>query len=180
MIKTKYWAADINYIWLILPIYCTCSRHLNYSTMRTVTTLQGSGWNNILSRKGIPSSHCWKGKSRARFSTWTWRKHRAQRAAVSTLGAQWAPDRDTHQHRAQAEDHRKGVKRKTSRQFACLQVLALESKKGKEKKTRKLLWHGCILKKSQPCKTRWLQVYLFKAQFTFLLSTTGCLMIHKQ
>lgn len=43
----------------------------------------------------------------------------------------------------------------------------LREQGGKEKKTHKRLWHGCILKKSQPCKTRWLQVYLFKAQFTF-------------
>lgn len=68
MLKTKYWASDINYIWLILPIYCTCSRHLNYSAMRTVTTLQGSGWNNKLSRKGIPSSHCWKGQIKRQVS----------------------------------------------------------------------------------------------------------------
>lgn len=35
--------------------------------MRTVTTLQGSGCNNKLSRKGIPSSHAGGGKSRGKF-----------------------------------------------------------------------------------------------------------------
>lgn len=28
--------------------------------MRTITTLQWSGWSNELSRKGIPSNHYWR------------------------------------------------------------------------------------------------------------------------
>lgn len=87
MIKTKYWASDINYIWLILPIYCTCSRHLNYSAMRTVTTLQGSGWNNKLSRKGIPAATAGRGKSRGKFQHTDMEKAQSIKSCSFNLGS---------------------------------------------------------------------------------------------
>lgn len=127
--------------------------------MRTVTTLQGSEWNNKLSRKGIPSRHCWRRQIKRQVSPHGHGERTEHKELqFQALRAQWAPDHNTDQRRVQAEDYRKGVKRKISCQSACLQVPALESKRGKEKKTRERLRHGCILKKSQPCKTQCLQV----------------------
>lgn len=45
------------------------------------------------------------GNQEASLTTWTWRMHRAQRAAFQAVRAQWATDPDT--HKVQAENNGK-------------------------------------------------------------------------